>query len=210
MKGNCQMIYGIVDAGGTSMIEKLANTIVVQMIERDYCTSDMKEHYVYALIITVEKWITLATIFGISLMARKVISTILFEFFFFSLRKRTGGYHTEKFWQCYMGTVFTYVVIVLFQTFWVKHIELLLGATFVCAIVIGYIGTVNHPNMAMSKTEVHVSQKVARQVLFVELTVIICGMYCRFPIVYICYMLIAIILCAVLMVIAKILKQEVK
>lgn len=77
MKGNCQMIYGIVDAGGTSMIEKLANTIVVQMIERDYCTSDMKEHYVYALIITVEKWITLATIFGISLMARKVISTIL-------------------------------------------------------------------------------------------------------------------------------------
>lgn len=76
--------------------------------------------------------------------------------------------------------------------------------------MIGYIGTVNHPNMAMSKTEVHVSQKVARQVLFVELTVIICGMYCRFPIVYICYMLIAIILCAVLMVIAKILKQEVE
>lgn len=200
----------MVDAGGTSMIEKLANTIVNQIIERNYCTSNMKEHYIYALIITAEKWITLATIFGISLIARNVIPTILFEIFFFSLRKRTGGYHAEKFWQCYMGTVFTYVIIVLLQPFGAEHIQLLLGSTIVGAIVIGYIGTVNHPNMAMNKIEIQESQKISRRVLLEELVVIICVMYRGFQIIYIYYMLVAIILCAVLMVIAKILKQEVK
>lgn len=44
------------------MVEKLIFAIVKQMEEEKFVNQEMREHYIYALIILVEKWITIATI----------------------------------------------------------------------------------------------------------------------------------------------------
>ena len=76
--------------------------------------------------------------------------------------------------------------------------------------VIGIIGTVNHPNMHMDSAELAESKKEARIILLLEGSIIYCCVLLGAHLIFISYMAIAVILCAALLCIAKILKQEVK
>lgn len=192
------------------MIERLANLIVCQMEEENCCNQYEKEYYEYALIIMIERWITVLTILAISLILRKVMPTILFLIFFFSLRKRTNGYHAEKFWQCYLGTTITYIAITFISPMLETNKEITFGLIGVSSILIWLIGAVNHPNMSMSDSELRDSKKAARYVLILECLVLGTMSMLKVSDTSICYMAMAIILCAVLLCSAKILKQEVR
>lgn len=76
-------------------------------------------------------------------------------------------------------------------------------------ILICIMGTVNHPNMDMSKSELHESKKAARLLVLMEIMIIAVLRYLKIDILYIGYMSAAVILCASLMCLAKIIKQEV-
>ena len=56
---------------------------------------------------------TVGSIIVISLAFHKLFPTIFFLVFFLELRKRTGGYHLDKFYICYLATVVSYLVIVI-------------------------------------------------------------------------------------------------
>ena len=71
------------------------------------------------------------------------------------------------------------------------------------------MGTINHPNMDMNKSELRKSQKAARLLVFVETMVIAVLVFLKADLLYIGYMSMAVILCAFLMCLAKIIKQEV-
>lgn len=74
--------------------------------------------------------------------------------------------------------------------------------------IIGIIGTVNHPNMNMNAEELAESKCEARIIVLLEAS-IICGcVLLGADMLFISYMAIAVILCAALLCIAKILKQE--
>ena len=88
---------------------------------------------------------------------------------------------------------------------WVVY-GLLIGSI----ILICLIGTVNHPNLDMDHYELRQSNKSARILLCLESSVIIAADSLGICKVWICYMAIAIILCAFLLCLAKILKQEVQ
>ena len=72
------------------------------------------------------------------------------------------------------------------------------------------MGTINHPNMDMSKSELRESKKAARLLILIEVMIIAVLVYLKADLLYIGYMSVAIILCAFLMCLAKIIKQEVK
>lgn len=76
-------------------------------------------------------------------------------------------------------------------------------------ILICIMGTINHPNMDMSKSELQESKKSARLVVIIEAMLIAVLAYLKTDILYIGYMSVAVILCAFLMCLAKIIKQEV-
>lgn len=71
------------------------------------------------------------------------------------------------------------------------------------------MGTINHPNMNMSKSELKESKKAARLVVLMEVMIIAVLAYMKVDILYTGYMSVAVILCAFLMCLAKITKQEV-
>lgn len=81
---------------------------------------------------------------------------------------------------------------------------------FIAVLVIEVIGTVNHPNIDMDKSEFQESQKSARLLVLIETTVIILLVILGINQIYVSYMSIAIILCSFLMCLARLLKQEVK
>lgn len=71
------------------------------------------------------------------------------------------------------------------------------------------MGTINHPNIDISKSELQESKKAARLVVIMEVMIIVVLAYLKANILYIGYMSVAVILCALLMCLAKIIKQEV-
>ncbi len=192
------------------MIEKIAIDLVDQMTETKLIHKDMAERYIYVAICWMEKFITIGTIILISIAVEKFLPTLFFLLFFLGLRKRTGGYHLDKFHQCYLASVLSYLVILGISTSLVGYPQLILGMLLFAMSVIGIIGTVNHPNMHMDSAQLAESKKEARIILLLEGSIIYCCVLLGADLIFISYMAIAVILCAALLCIAKILKQEVK
>ncbi|MCH5258674.1 MAG: accessory gene regulator B family protein [Lachnospiraceae bacterium] len=192
------------------MIEKLTNELVSQMTEAKLINEELEEYYAYVLISWIEKFITVGTIILISVAVHKLLPTMFFLLFFFALRKRTGGYHLNKFYQCYLATVASYISILGMSSVLANY-PILLFAMLLWAIgIIEIIGTVNHPNMHMDSEELAELKASARIITLLEGVAICCFTILEADMVFISYMAIAVILCAALLCIAKITKQEVK
>ena len=182
------------------MIEKIAANLIGQMIRDKLVDESHREWYEYALISLSERFLTIGTILLISIWMKVFVPTLFFLFFFLELRKRTGGFHFNSFYQCYLATMLTYFMLVVCNPFFVKHLNVL-GGTFLLAVcMIMLIGTVNHPNIHMD----------ALELVLLEGSVIYCFIILNADKILISYMMIAVILCASLQSIAKIIKQEVK
>lgn len=191
------------------MIEKIALKIVNQMEMQKIISKANCEYYEYALIGMVEQAITVGTMLFLGLLFRQFLHTVCFMVFFLSLRKRTGGFHADKFWQCYLGTVIFYIAIMQIVPILCRKPTIMYGLLFFAMLLICIMGTINHPNMDMSKSELRKSKKAARLVILMEVMIIAVLVYLKADLLYIGYMSVAVILCAFLMCLAKIIKQEV-
>lgn len=191
------------------MIEKMALKIVNQMEMQKIISKSNCEYYEYALISVVEHAITVGTMLLLGLLFRQFLHTACFMVFFLSLRKRTGGFHANKFWQCYLGTIIFYIAIMQIVPILCRKPTVMYGLLFLAMLLIYMMGTINHPNMDMSKRELRESKKAARLLIIMEVMVIAALVYLKADLLYIGYMSVAIILCAFLMCLAKIIKQEV-
>lgn len=191
------------------MIEKMAKRIVSQMEIQKIINKANCEYYEYAIIGMAEHIITVGTMLFLGLIFREFLPTVCFIVFFISLRKRTGGFHASRFWQCYLGTVLIFSAVIQIVPLLCRKTTLMYAILLLAIILICIMGTVNHPNMDMSKSELHESKKAARLLVLMEIMIIAVLRYLKIDILYIGYMSAAIILCASLMCLAKIIKQEV-
>lgn len=191
------------------MIEKMILRLVNQMEMEKIISKSSCEYYEYALIGMVEHAITVGTMLLLGLVFRQLFPTICFLVFFLSLRKRTGGFHADKFWQCYLGTVITYIVVMLVVPMLCMNQTIMYGMLLLAIVLIFIMGTINHPNVDMNKSELKESKRAAKLIVLMEVMVIAVLIYLKANILYIGYMSSAIILCALLMCLAKIIKQEV-
>lgn len=192
------------------MVEKMAIKLVQKLEKEKLINRAVIEEYEYATITLMERLITMGTIILIAITYKEILPTIFFLFFFLSLRKRTGGYHSDKFWKCYIGTVLSYLAIVKIAVLFLEHLTLLYGLLLLSIVLIEIIGTVNHPNMDMNKDELTESKSAARLLVLLEGLIILSSILLGIDKMYVIYMSIAIILCATLLSLSKILKQEVK
>ena len=192
------------------MIEKMALKIVVQMERHKIINKSSCEYYEYALIAVVENTVSIGTMLLLGLIFGQFLQTVCFMVFFLSLRKRTGGFHANKFWQCYLGTVIIYIVIMQLVPMLCRNSAVMYGMLFFAIILICIIGAINHPNIEMNKSELQESKKAARLLVLMEVAIIAILVYWDADPLYIGYMSVAIILCAFLMCLAKFINQEVR
>lgn len=192
------------------MVEKITQKLTDEFLKSGMIVEEQTDEYVYALTCEIESAITTGSILAISVGIGNTIPTICFLVSFFSLRKRTGGFHLNSFGSCYIGTVCIYIFIALSTETLLNHLLFVEISAVVASICIAIIGTVNHPNMHMDSTELKASRKSARLLLCIMLTVIAFIRWMDVDVAVICYSLMGIILCAILLLVAKFLGQEVK
>lgn len=89
----------------------------------------------------------------------------IFSCVFLELRKRTGGYHLDKFYRCYLASIVSYLVIVIISEKLSEHPQWLFAIVLLAITGIGLIGTANHPNMHMTSDELMESKNL-RGLLF--------------------------------------------
>lgn len=192
------------------MVEQIVTRLVAQMEDRKIIEKSSKDYYEYVLITLAEHVIGVGTMLIIGMLFKQFIPTVIFLLFFLSLRKRTGGYHADKFWQCYLATIIIYIGIIQMAAVLAEKTYIMYAILFLAVLVIEIIGTVNHPNIDMNKSELQENKKSARLLVLMEAAVIVLLVILEINQLYVCYMSIAIILCSFLMCLAKMLKQEVK
>ena len=192
------------------MVEKMVLKLVNRMERENIIEKTNREYYEYALITITEHMIAVGSMLAIGMLFKQFVPTIIFLIFFLSLRKRTGGYHADKFWQCYLLTMITYIGVIQFAFAFSRKPFIMYELLVLAVLAIEIIGTVNHPNIDMNKAELRETKKAARLLVLIEVVVIAASAVLKINQLYVSYMSIAIILCSFLMCIAKILKQEVK
>lgn len=191
------------------MVERIAQNVVEQLIMERIIEKEEQEVYQYALVMLLEKTITVVSLLLIGYRKRIIFPTVLFMIFFFSLRKRTGGYHAKRFVTCYTLTMLTFYLLTEYSVYLLRYPVAIRCSTFVSIILIWTIGTVNHPNMHMNREEVLESKKSARYIVILEGICIVLFEFAHINSVCTEYMSLAVLMCAFLLSLAKLLRQEV-
>lgn len=191
------------------MLEKISGSFIDWLEEKELTNCYEREEYMYALLVTLEGLVVTIIMLLIGMGLGRCIETIIFLIFFYSLRKRTGGYHAGSFRVCFIATIITFVVALNVAEYLADNYVVMYVACSMATCIIGMVGTVNHPNMDMDNSELKESRRKARYILVQELIVIIILEILEVERVYIACIVVAIILCSILIFLAKINKQEV-
>jgi len=193
------------------VIHNTASNMTAAMIKRKILTSEKKDYYAYILEGMIEKIITYSILIMISIIMHVTIPTLFFMLFFFSLRERTGGFHFNSFLKCLISTIIIYIFMnAVLITFLLSHEYSTYVVLSISAVIIMFIGNVNHPNLNLDSDEVRDCKKSARIIVMVELLCIMSEIALSMNKVCIIYESLAIIMCAMLLSVAKIAKQEVR
>ena len=192
------------------MVEEMVLKLVNQMEMKKMIEKSDRDYYEYVLIMMIERIIAIGSLLIISVIFKQFLPTVAFLTFFLSLRKRTGGYHADKFWQCYLLTIITYIGVVRVAPALSDPPHMMYILLFFAVPVIEVFGTVNHPNINLDKNELRETKKAARLLVLIEIGIIAVLIMLKINQLYVSYMSIAIIVCSFFMCLAKIIKQEVK
>lgn len=193
------------------MTEKISKNFTSYLLRKEIICDEKVEIVNYLFQIYIEKMVVYMTLFFYGVYREKIVELFFFLIMYTNLRKYTGGFHAQNFFRCYIGSV-TVVVIGLEVFVSMTYTQnLFVSVIYIIAVfIISIIGTVNHPNMDFTKIELVKSKKCARGVIMLETLFIICLIMFhvqRKVIVSACY---GVILCAMLLILSKIQKQEVQ
>lgn len=191
-------------------MSKIAQRIVELLLNHKFLDKRRKEEYVYVVEVLIEKSISFGTLIILSLLFKNALETIVFLFVFMNMRGRTGGFHMSSYGTCWISTIILYIAIVfiimpLFSKIDIYSYLIFTGSIFIILI----ISTVNHPNMQLSNLEFTEAKKSARLIAgihWISLTALFFGLPKN---KYVLWAMVADSVCAILLVIAKFIKQEV-
>lgn len=193
------------------MTEHIADLLTEHMFADGLIEYNDKKIYHYAIQVLFEKIIGFSTIFLFSIIWDVFLETALFLVCFSCLRRHTGGFHSKSYTGCFVGTTGIYIIYVkLLYPIFLKCMNINMIMFYIAGLLILLIGAVNHPNMEWSKKEYENNKASARIAAIVELFIITFFSYLGMEKDYILFMSFGMILCAFLLALGKITKQEVK
>ena len=141
-----------------SISEKLTDAI----IKKKLIPLEMRDWYIYAFLRILETSLSTITILIIGYMESKIVPTICFWLFFCELRKQTGGFHCKKYWECYLVTSLLMYIYISIEKYFSAYPIMIYLCLIISAIVIMYIGSINNPNMNLSKNEIMALNEYSR------------------------------------------------
>lgn len=189
-----------------NMAVKLSNYLLTNGIVR----SDNLQFYVYGFEKALGKWLMIGVLLLISIFLKAVIPSIVFIVFFLTLREAAGGVHASSSTWCMILSILMYLVsIKLLLPLLINNINVSTILVLASILSIWNLAPLNHPNLGFDKDEIIICKRKARVVLIVEMITILLGIYINIDNIYISSAALGIIVSATLLIIGKLLKQEV-
>ena len=168
-----------------------------------------REDSIYGLTLFFEKLIVCTVLFILSFLLEKFWEGVAFTVCFLMLRQMTGGFHAKSFPGCFIGSIATVVLTLeVLVPLLAKHMVifgLMLAISILCILL---FAPVNHPDLMLTLEEQRKYRNWSRGILFMEIGA--AGIGIIFKMKWQQYILMAIIICAVFIVIAKLIRQEVR
>lgn len=193
------------------VMKKVAIFLTEQLLEKDMIEKNQLEIYQYGLERLLRKLLNYTIMLLLAVSINMVFPSLLFLSFLLLLRGRTGGYHASTELRCFAGSVGIYLFAMkgmLPLLVWRREAMWLF---FLAAIIIIYVlAPVNHPNLDFSTIEMIEYKKRARRVLGAEVLGIVVFTALGVAPDNIVSAVLGMVVCAFLLCIAKITKQEVK
>lgn len=192
------------------MTYNFAGILVEKMLEYNLIKSDVKEYYKYSIQICIERFIGFSLLLLVSVFYRLVYETVFFYIFFSYIRRYSGGFHAKSFGGCLFCSVIIYLFYVeilypiLLQNIFFNMIILVLSL-----LIVLVFGAANHPNMHWNKEEYNMSRDIARIVAIIEVSSIVLLFVLGVSYSYILFMSFGLTLSAIMLLLAKIIRQKV-
>lgn len=192
------------------MSEYISNKLTECLFGNGLITANELDDYRYFTQLFLEKIIGFTFILIIAASNHFLWQTIFFLLFFSNIRKYSGGFHARNFFECMSLSLIVYLGYTkllfpyLLHNLWLNT-YLLAGAV----IIILTIGAVNHPNMHWDEEEYIMCKNTARMVCVIEVGIIIAFSLVGVSCDYVLFMSFGVILSAVMLLIAKSIRQEV-
>lgn len=185
--------------------------LVDRMIQNNVIDCSKREEYLYTVQILIEKYIGFFLIYFIAFFFGTVRETTLFLLPYITIRKYSGGFHCKTETGClFLSQIFVVVSVLVEVPILLKHIFI---TKVLFIIMIGFIfivGSINHPNLNWTKIEFKRSKKLSIRTTGLWAVLLVILRFIGISYEVLVYFITGIINVSFLMMIAKILKQEVK
>ncbi len=193
------------------MTEYISKRFVKRLSDYQLVEENEMCEYEYLTQVLVEKIIGFGLLMLVSLFNHLLLQTICFLLFFANLRKFSGGFHAKSFLGCVSLSLIVHlgyiklIFPILLNRNWLNT-YLVVGAV----VIIFLVGAVNHPNMHWNEEEYRMNRTAARVVCIIESGIIIVLTQLEVSLSYILFMSFGLILSAIMIFVAKIIRQEVR
>ena len=188
----------------------VAERLTDWLIKNGTISQQSKDNYIYGIEVTMEKLISYSVLFILAVFLKILIPSILFFLFFIVLRGYTGGYHAKTFMGCFISSIFLYLgCSQLMVPFFISESKYVIPVTIVSCIIILILAPMNHPNLNLNHKELRSCKIGTRIVLMIEVIFVVFGIKSGINTVYIVFPFLGTFICAVLLIVAKLIRQEV-
>ena len=84
--------------------------VIDELIANRMISLEMREQYIYSMEFMIERIISISSMVIISIVLKKMIFGGVLILSSMSLKRYTGGYHTNSFKTCYPATMILYII----------------------------------------------------------------------------------------------------
>lgn len=161
------------------MLKILSEDLALILLKNKIIDIKDRDIYIYGLEIILSTIAITLTLISMGIIFRKLILTLVFISIFMLLRTYTGGYHAEKFSQCFFTSIGIYIFEIITTSLIAEKYKMILGIFFalVSTIIIFIFSPVENSNNPLTLEEKRKYKKKSRVIILAILTFILIGFY---------------------------------
>lgn len=189
----------------------LAEYLTKSLIKNNIVGEEQREEYIYGFQLLLGKTLNYTTLLLVSLYFKVLVPGIVFMMVFLPLRGRTGGYHAKTSMWCYAATVVSYLVMIQVVAPVIQRRGYLYILIVVISVIVVFIfAPVNHPNLQLDRQEIQTCRQSSRWLVILITGCIWIAYAMQVKPICTTYAVMGLGMDAVLILMAKMTKQEVK
>lgn len=146
------------------MLHKLAEDISFYLIINNIIDIEDRDTYIYGLELLISTLLISISILILGILIGNFISAVVFLTVHFLLKSYTGGYHANHYYECYIYSVFTYIVLIIINCITSAIYKPFIGLILliISILVIFNFAPIENKNNPKTKEEMEKNKRISR------------------------------------------------